>query len=151
MLHYTLNTGHTRTSPRSEVGDDVIAKMASLLGPGHHDLGRFAETFRGYHVTVPECDAGLVATLWSEKAPLVTFGVAATEEDEDVVWPVLEQMYLKLTELPVLRSADFQASRKPDSLPWLAVVLVAPHLVPSWVADFERCLAWAWLEKASRA
>ena len=38
---------------------------------------------------------------------------------------------------------------RPASLPWCAVVMM-PFVSPMetrWLGDFERCLAWAWLER----
>jgi hypothetical protein len=78
---------------------------------------------------------------------LLSLAVAATPEDEAVVWPELEGLYLKVTEAPVMRSADFQAPHKPASLPWVAVALVIPLALPGWAGDLERCLAWAFAEK----
>ena len=42
IMHYTLNTNHSRMSPRSEVADDVLETMRPLLTPGEHDLGEMA-------------------------------------------------------------------------------------------------------------
>jgi hypothetical protein len=40
---------------------------------------------------------------------------------------------------------------KPASLPWCAVILTpnAARQIDQmdWLGDFERCLAWAWLDK----
>jgi hypothetical protein len=42
VMRYTLNTNHSRMSPRSEVADDVLETMRPLLTPGEHDLGEMA-------------------------------------------------------------------------------------------------------------
>src|SRR5262249_47284840 len=86
------------------------------------------------------------APLARSHAPVAEPAVdAATAGDEAVVWPALESLYLKLTERPGLRAADFEAPQKPDSLPWMAVALADPLNVPHWAGDFERCLAHAFL------
>jgi hypothetical protein len=148
MQHYTLNTNHTRTSPRDEVALDVLAAMQPLLQPGKHDLDQLNGAFAGYRLVVPVAPTGFVATLYRGAVPLLTMGVATSDRDEEAIWPALEALYLKITELPLLRSAGFAAPARPASLPWLAVVLIAPHLCPDWAGDFERCLAWAYIDRA---
>ena len=145
MMYYTLNTGHSRVSPRSEIGADVLPRMAPLLAAGEHDLGELAEVFAGYRLVVPHCEAGYFAKLYRGDRPLLSLAVAATA-DEAVVWPALEGLYLRLTELPGLHAADSQAPRRPGSLPWVAVALADPLAVPFWAGDFERCLAWAFVQ-----
>src|SRR5262245_34204710 len=104
MNHYTLNTGHSHHSPRSENGEGVLPQMAPLLAAGEHDLGELAEVFAGYRLVVPHAEAGYFAKLYRGDRPLLSLAVAATAEDEDVVWPALEGLYLKLTELPGLHA-----------------------------------------------
>ena len=146
MNHYTLNTGHSRVSPRSEIAEGVLPKIASLLAVGEHALAELADFFAGYRLVVPRTESGYFATLYRHDRPLLSLAVAATEEDEAAVWPALEGLYLKVTEAPGLRAADFQAPHKPPSLPWVAVAVVGLLNVPSWAGDFERCLAWAFVE-----
>lgn len=146
ILHYTLNTGHTRVSPRAEVADDIIRLLRPLLSPGRHDTPK-----EGYFVDVANSpgSAFLFTALRATQqgqVPLLTCAVAAKPEHEEV-WAELEKLYFKITELPGIRSADFKVPRKPEELPWLAALLV--HATPEealWLADFSRCLAWAWLE-----
>jgi hypothetical protein len=152
MLHYTLNSGHCRTSPRSEIAPGVTGRMAYLTRPGAHDLAAFAPRFAGYTVVVPPCEAGLLASLVAPgDAPLLALGVAADAADAEAVWPSLESLYLKVGDLPLLRSADFAAPRRPAEYPWLAVALLLLPALPDWAGDFERCLAWAWLEARAAA
>ena len=151
MMYYTLNTGHSRVSPRSEIGADVLPRMAPLLAVGEHDLGELHDAFAGYKLVVPHCEAGYFATLCRGEWPLLSLAVAATAEDEAVVWSALEGLYLKVTEAPGLRAADFQAPHKPPSPPWVAVALVNTLAMPSWAGAFERCLAWAFVERPAGA
>lgn len=154
IIHYTLNTGDSRQSPRSEVADDVIDRMRPLLAPGVHSLAALSATFAGYQVRVPRTPAGYVATvMYGGTVPLVTMAVADTPEAEQTVWPEIERMYLMITDR-AMAGADFEAPRMPRSLPWLAVVILSAAAGIDWLAagidwlgDFERCLAWAWLER----
>jgi hypothetical protein len=146
LNHYTLNTGHNRLSPRAEVGDDLLPKMAELLETGEHDLGAWAGLFAGFRLVVPVCPTGWLGTLYRGPAPLVTIGVAGNEEEATAIWRGLQDLYLKVTELPTMRAADFKAPKQPP-LPWVSVALIAPWILPDWVGDIERCLAWAWLAR----
>ena len=156
MHHLTLNTGHSRISPRREVGDDILAKLRPLLRPGCHDLGDIHPDFAGYRLIVPcpEDDtddehipaAGFLASLYCDCVPLLTMAVAATADDDALLWEAIERLYLRVTDLPVMRSADYALPKRPTSLPWLAVVLTSPSFLPHWAGDFERCLAWTWIE-----
>lgn len=146
MIHLTLNTGHVRHSPRDEVASDVIAAMIPLTQPGSYDLGTFGLALQGWRLEVPACPAGYYATLYGGSMPVLSLAVARTTEDADIVWPALERSYRQVTDLPGSRGADFEAPYRPNRLPWLAVALLFPLACPAWAGDFERCLAWAWLE-----
>ena len=145
IIHFTLNTGHSRVSPRSEVGDDIIAMLAPLTTPGEH-VHRLPP---GYRIVVPESPAGLVATVFRGATPITTFGAAATDADAGVVWAALE--YLVNSPAAMQFHGEDGAPRhgRPDSLPWVAAVVLrgVGHDDTVWLADFERCLAWAWLER----
>lgn len=146
MLHHTLNTGHTRVSPRREVRNDVVATLRPMLAPGQHDL----PGMEGYSVVVTPDGAGLLATVSRGQLPCVTFGVAATDEAAEPLWRELERFYLALGDQPGFRAADFLAPHRPKTTPWCAAVTVlgtAEELY--WMADFERCLAWAWIESVN--
>ncbi len=145
MQHYTLNTGHSRSSPRSEVRDDVIPIMAPLLEPGEHPVPWFGPDIR---LVVPGGADAWLGTVYEWNVPLVTIGIAATAQQANEIWPALESLYLQLTDRPPFAGIDWRAPRQPERLPWVAAVIVGPmpaH-VASMIGDFERCLAWAWVE-----
>jgi len=144
MLHYTFNTGHVRNSPRSEVGDDTIEFMARFVEPGEFAL---PDMFPGWRIKTTIDGLALISTLFFEKAPTLTIGVALDTYSADMSWPLLESLYHNITELPNNRSADFSASKRPEPTPWCAVVLIDALAAEPWMGDFERCLAWAWIEK----
>ncbi len=139
MIHYTLNTGHSRVSPRAEVRDETIEICRPWIVPGRHLLPQ-----PGWRVQIARDGRGMVFTVFEGVRPVLTAGVVDTAEAADVVWPAIESLYHQITELPVQRSADWQAARRPESLPWLSVVLIAiddSYHRASWLGDFERCLA----------
>lgn len=160
MLHYTLNTGHTRVSPRAEVSDHAIAVIRPLLQIGVHAL-----PIAGYEVNVVDALTAMIfaTATGAVEVPMpgppveaeiswprmcVNMSVAADDAAADRLWPLLEEHYLGVTECRGFRSADFASPKRPATTPWCAafVVLATPDEA-AWIADFERCLAWAWIEK----
>lgn len=141
MIHLTLNTGHSRVSPRHEVTDQAIAASRAWLAPGDYRL-----PIMGYRLVVPACHHGYGATVYRGETPLVTFGAADSAEAAAEIWPPLEGMYLGLTDSGPFARADFRAPKMPDSLPWLAAVVTLAGPGEDWIGDMERCIAWAWLE-----
>ena len=143
MIHLTLNTGHRRESPRSEVCDDVLPIVRPWLTPGEHDLVMPGNC----RLNVPIVEHGWIGTLYSGDAQLVTIGIAADESQADQVWPTLESLYLGLTDESPLATTNGQLSNRPTSTPWVAAVIVSPmKTIAQMIHDLERCLAWAWLE-----
>lgn len=143
MLHYTLNTGHTRHSPSSEVSVNVIDILTPLLTTGEHPLPSPA----GYSMSLICEGRALMATVYDDaKKSCATFAVAPDDKTADTLWPEVEAHYHSITELPGFRSADFAAARRPLSTPWCAAIttLATPEEA-YWIADLERCVAWAWL------
>lgn len=138
MTHLTVNTGHSRWSPRAEVSDRVLPLVAPLLEPGEHPVPNLP----GWRVVVPSSPAGWLATVYHGDIPVVTVGVADTPEAAAVVWDALAGLYAAL---PVRGGPG--ATERPDRLPWCAAVLVTPAGGQDWIGDLERCLAWAWLER----
>lgn len=141
LHHYTVNTGHNRICKKSEVSADVITVCRPLLQPGRHAVPGIGKP---YTVESVRAELGMVFSIFRNDVPLITCGVAESAEAAALVWPGIESLYLRVTELPAMRSADFEAPRQPPGLPWLAVVIVVPS-AEEWLGDFERCLAWTYL------
>ena len=162
-----------RHSSREEMRDDVIETCRPWCAHGCHDLDAKSlhEAFRhgggpmlvpGWRLRSTQGERGsLLFTLHRGEEPIVTCGVAPDKTAADEVWPVLQGMYLDLFdrgqqciatfERMYLQTADWELANKPESTPWLAVVLVAMsnvYVTESWIADFERCIAWAWLDES---
>lgn len=146
MIHITLTTGHTRESPRSEVGDQVLPVVQDLL----------YRALVGERVPVPgvpqlctmrasAADSALLITVYTEggqSVPIVTFGIACHERDSRPLW---EMLHDSAAHTPIKTNRE-----KPPSAPWCAArieVGSAIHQQPmDWVGDFERCIAWGWME-----
>jgi len=131
LCHYTLETGDIRRSPRSEVGDDVIRALRPMLACGTYDVPGVDE----HTCRVTTAGRVLLATVFVGSAPLVTFGCAV---DVAGLRALCELMHVQ-------PGADVWAPA--------CLVRVEPsaalvgHDSLHWLGDFERCLAWAWVER----
>jgi hypothetical protein len=139
LEHYTLTTGHTRKSFRSEVRNEALEVLSPFLSSGRLPL---PPPFHNYECQVTTEGDGLMATVWEQDRPIVTFGVAPNERVAGIVWEALENGYT---------GALFQATPpcRPKTVPWCGVIIMFFDPDEGWVADFERCLAWAWIERAN--
>lgn len=151
MIRYTLNTGRSRVAQPDEVNPDALEAIyqRGWLKPGKH---RFPRPIDNYHIVVPKCEHGFAFTVYKGyDIPIAMSGVADTEESADEVWPALERPYLWLTEKPPVTRMDWEAPHKPDSVPWLATVLLGLPLEimrADWLGELNIALAWAWIGRA---
>lgn len=146
LTHITLNSGHSRESPRSEVRSDIIKMMRPLL----------RRALKGERVPVPSkpgwtINGGVegsacVVTVWagvgSDAVPVVSVGVAGGRNGSDTTWRMLHSMS---SGSPLVTSPEAM-----PSIPWCGVaLLVGAALVPreelGWLGDFERVIAWTWI------
>jgi hypothetical protein len=155
--HVTLSTGDVRRSPRSEVSDDTL----KLLFPWIEEATTYAafvplpiRELSHYAIKAFVFDLDLVVTIYGplgphtpgerhkgEFIPVATFAVAQSKEQGDTLWGQMTD--------------SFQANQdcKQPETPWLAVAqydTAAIFFDTGWLGDFERCIAWAWIEKTRR-
>lgn len=129
--HYTIETGHLRASPRGEVADNVIRQLSPLLRSGDHVMP-FPD---GYSVQVTIEGTSLAATLRpTGGAPLVTVMVAVDE-------PGLARILADTGARPP------KPLRVPAALVTVHPTAALDQDAVGWLGDFERCLAWAWIER----
>lgn len=154
LNHITLSTGRNARSERSGVDDSVLALLSpwlkKIINSGQamplpvDDLSHFsAKAFVQ--------DGGLVVTVYGPSGPhergtpanadipLVTFGVAQRSRHGGDLWTMLLANFKQLDGI------------KQPSAPWCAVVVhpsaFAHRDALDWLADFERCVAWAWITR----
>lgn len=151
LAHVTLDTGHTRRSLRAEAREGSVALLRASLARALLSSGTLAPVpcRDGYAYLATIERAGLLVTLvrgtGESPSPIVTFGVAVDDSYADL-WALLHR---KRGGLP---DAVHQTEPSdPPPPPWLAVRMeVGATSVPPadllWMADFERTMAWAWLE-----
>lgn len=145
LNHITLATGHNRRSPRAEVSGDTIKMLTPWLAKALAHDGAYPLPgplgAEGYRADLSVEHGALLCTLSVDPArPLLTFGVAARSRQSGELWAMM--------------CAQFGAA---DALvapgtPWCAVAL-HPEIASrpdalGWAADFERSMAWAWIENA---
>jgi hypothetical protein len=151
LHHVTLTTGRERASLLDEVGDDAIRLLAPLL----------RSVVAGEEVEVPRvrppCTltgaAGgdcLILTVWGppdgeQLVPLATVGIARGPAESDRLWSLLHATAAGI--------ATVTPGDQAPPLPWCGARLeVGLALYPEaahWLADFERCAAWTWIERGT--
>lgn len=153
--HVTLNTGHTRRSPRDEVRDDILG----ILHPWIEDMliGKIplplpVPSLYHYCATATVEAGSLLCTIWAprgphtpgqphpgESIPLVTLGVAQRSRHSTDLWAMM-----------VAQFGAKPGLKKPNE-PWCGVVVhsnLMDHIRTSdWLGDMERCIAWAWITR----
>ncbi len=146
MNHITMTTGQNRVSPRSEVQQDSMKMltpwMLKALADGKPTPlpGPLGE--KGFHAHLSVDAGALFCTLFGSKTlPLLTFGVAIDEAQSNVLWGRMckeDGVGKKLTKpaaplCAVTLHTGFTTCLDVDM--WF------------WAGDFERCVAWAFIEK----
>lgn len=129
IWHETVQTQHTRRSFRSEIAPDVLATVTGWLGS---DLIALPGGYRC--VVMSRSESCLQAEVWTpHDIRLCVIGVAVRARCA-VLWARLHG----------------DAATKPAE-PWCGVWLDPTGLIADpeayhWLGDFERCLAWAFID-----
>ena len=152
--HLALTTGHNARTSRADVADDVLAIVApwpqSVVGAGRKSPLP-VPALRHFSAISYVQDGGLIVTVYgpsgphlegqpaSADIPLVTFGVAHRSRHSEPLWAML------------MANFEHPAGIKQLGTPWCAVVMhlsiMAYADAIGWLADFERCCAWAWITR----
>ena len=143
LNHLTLTTGHLRRSRPDEVDNGVVAAVRDLLADSMTGNSRVPLPVPGYHIYAESYGrrAAMRATVYDpDGLTLVTIGVAARPA---------KALWRDLTIAQYRADPLVTAGQEPQS-PWCTAILW-PALAldgggaASWLGDFERCAAWAWL------
>lgn len=148
LHHVTLQTGHTRRSPRSEVADGVVAQLRPLLELAL--TGEHAPLWTpGYTITGTRHGPCATVTLWAqhteggppEPVPVVTIGIAGHSRCGAHLWRALHER------------GDGAYATDPERVPpepWVADRLEAGMALhpdaAEWTGDYSRCVGWTFLE-----
>jgi hypothetical protein len=150
ICHVTLNTGHERTSYRHEVSAEVIRVCGDLLDAALEQRGRRVPV--PVPPDSPKCSLSATAegrcaifTVWGPNGEsLVTFGVAPPSPCAKRLWQLLHQSgsFLEMKTSPARVPVDSWCAARVE----VGFALYPPQ-AGSWIGDFERCIAWAWLSR----
>lgn len=144
--HVTLSTGHVARTPRADVSEEAIRACAEMLMRAleHGDAVPIecAPTGHVIFVTTRGRRCANVAVHF-EGEPLVHFGVAVHSRCGGAMW-------VQLIETQMACSARIRPYVRCPPEPWCGVVLypafAKQHGLATWLDDFERCVAWAWVD-----
>lgn len=159
----TLTTGHVRDSYRTEVGPGIVEALRPLI----------ERALTGEHVQIPGVQPVhtitggahgrcVSLTVWApplsplafpaardvadRPVPIVEIGIAPHSRCGAVLWRSLHEMGERFG-----GGVATDPERCPPE-PWVAALLYGPLAEiyldsMEWLGDFERCLAWAWVER----
>jgi hypothetical protein len=149
LYHLTLNTGDVYMSPRCDVNDNIINVLKSGTKIGCWEL---PNPFKDYAVATSSMPTGCgpgFTVYRKPDIPLVVCGMAIKPSQHAPTWRQMEKLYFEFTDEPAVARMDWASTKEPNHLPWLAVIvtgLAADIKAADWIGDFERCMAWAFVE-----
>ncbi|EMK02818.1 hypothetical protein LEP1GSC166_1848 [Leptospira kirschneri] len=135
LVFTTLTTGQSEFSSREDIGDDAIEFLKPLVKSKTFDI----PIGKGYVCVIDSTDEYSVYDIKYKDQILIRCGFCMHESASEKLWE----------ELSEFNKAEFGAPPRasiPGQTPWLGVIpgiaLVAHFSMLTWVADFERCVAW---------
>lgn len=159
LLHLTINTGHVRQSPRSEVDQKVIDMLLPMIdneAGGFPKLGIGFDLFRPLTKEHKPIDGAAVVNIvpWpmtADSLPYATLFCCWNEDMDEQTWSEAESMVDAYRDVMEQAGHPKLSFDKPNRTPWLAVMLfpTIASLDPDRVemmGDMERCLFWALAE-----
>jgi hypothetical protein len=138
IYHITLDTGDIASTPRSAVSDNALVTLGAHL---KRAIAAKRDIIPTTACTLMASHAGpllLCTILDIGGRPVLTFGVAPRARGADTLWTMLTQN----------RQFDAEPGDPPPA-PWVAVRMDAGASsanLADWMGDYERCIAWAWIE-----
>jgi hypothetical protein len=127
LCHFAVDTGLVRRTPRSEVTPEVIAQLAPLLKDGDHQMPGPT----GYRVRVRLDGPTLAATVRREGGGDLVSVIVCTDDATTAKAAGVEMLPLTT----------------PCCLVKLHLGMAHAPQAAGWLTDFQRCLAWAWIER----
>jgi hypothetical protein len=144
FIHTTLQTAHSRHCGRDEISNDALAFCRELITAALINPNKPVPmpNFDGYFFSGGNISGkGLFGTVWKHKIPMVTIMVAVKSRSSPKLWQKIHQN----ATLPTKTDINI-----PPPVPWVVASLTVSAAMDmdamSWLGDFERCLAWAWMD-----
>ena len=140
LWHVTLTTGDVRWSPRAEVADAILPTVAAHIARARR---------RGPAVVPGQADV-------TARARSHGHALAVTlrwHDDDEILRMWIAPTLARALELAA--PCDWMPAAAmvpaPACLVRLADGLARYPAVAHWLGDYERCTAWAWLERSRRS
>lgn len=157
LNHVTINTGHTGQSPRAQVHGEIIDMLTPVI------------TGKANRIPVVGWPIHIIRPFDGENFPIdgaAFFTLSGTVAGNRVAhlvhcavcWdPALDEEAWKMA-MQITKATHQEPSpslKRPDATPWLAVALdpgmyLADQEAIAMLGDFERCMAWAFIEHARK-
>lgn len=137
LAHLTLNTGHLRMSPRSEVRDETIRVLDPAVRGGKH-------TVQGMQIEVNRHKNGASFGIGIGGHTMILGAVIWNEATAETTWESMVDAYR-------VQHGEEPPAKMPADAPWLAVMLPCSNATMLSIAttdqllqlgDLERCIAW---------
>jgi hypothetical protein len=147
LHHVTLTTGHTRRSWRHEIDPGIMSRVADLIETAREETGALIPGVepRCWLYIDDTARCAVMTVRLDDDVPLLTFAIVAHARCGAQLWRMLHE---SATTPVATRIAE-----RPQE-PWCAVRIEAgailfppPHPLLPTLADMERCVAWAWLDR----
>ena len=150
MNHYTLITGHNRISPASEVSEEVINLLYPILLKAKEENAPRSQEMPGqdgYYWVPYFGDESLHIDVYKNGRLCLWFVVVKNDNSKDLPWPAFISKSLTMPSVCGLLKKDMSEYSEPQA-PYCAVMFNPLELgINLWIADFERCVAWAYLQR----
>lgn len=142
LSHLTLDTGHVLRAPRKELDEAVLTIVRQGIDEALYGLSPVIRP--GYTLSATQEHGALLATVLTEtREPICTIAVACDARQGESLWAALKDP----------EPGGAIAIGEPPAAPWCAVRLypgLASHVgALAWLGDFERCVAWAWIDRST--
>jgi hypothetical protein len=153
--HLTLSTGNITRIERGDVDGETLGRvapwLAALVASGESAALPVSD-LDSYTALASVADGALIITISGpamdsgpmrgKPPPLVTMGVAKRSRQGAALWPLLQAPHMPAVKRGAERPAE----------PWCGVaiwptIMLHPKSM-AWLADLERCIAWAWCTRA---
>jgi hypothetical protein len=153
LWHYTLNTADSFDCSFKKFDPSVLNLLQPLAIKAKEE-GRIQaplpSPFEDHIVKITLTDGAALFDLWDcENQLLTTNALAWTTPGQELIWPLFEDLYLRLAKnfnaLSVLRVPNC-----PKNLPWLATLALPNPGVATWMSDFEQCLSLEIIRQTAR-
>lgn len=154
LLHITFQTGHCVSTRRHDVAPAFLGQLVRLVGECEKTSCVEMPTPSGLmvlrRVSVSKKPAHVAC--WSLSRPdgpaLITQALSLRKDEGDALWRTLH------SSLGGVQPKFATQADSPPTEPWLGVALHLPLLMEGsmeggpleWLGDFERCVAWAWID-----